>query len=391
MIGRVRLRRAALAALIGLAPTLPAIAAPVKLSVETDYRLGYDINPFLTAGDNLASAYVQTSIAPKLSKRTEKGEMALSGHFDRTAYLDKYGKSDQYGGQFELQQRVTPKLNMFAALRYDSDVIGQGDDDVTGIPIDDIDVNLIGTRRRSDTYAASGGFQYQATPRDTISVDGGYTATRYGNGPGGGDSDTMGGRVAWQRAINARTKVGISGSVYRIDYDTPGISTLIMEPRVTFSTELSATWHVDASLGVSFSDLSLPPPMADRRTKGLSGSVNLCHKGTRDDFCFFAARSVSASGVGGSVESTQLGMNYNRKITERLDVVAGGSYARSETQSGLFPTREYVSAHGGLNWHVTRQITVGTEGRYRDVFGGGPIKGDLGGEIFAIVALPGTR
>ncbi|KRB82568.1 hypothetical protein ASE00_10990 [Sphingomonas sp. Root710] len=391
MIARLALHhRASLVVLAGLLAAVPAAAAPVEASVELSTRLGYDLNPFLTTGNDLASPYVESSIEPKLTKRTEKGEMSVSGHFTRTAYLEKYGKSDDYGAEASVQQRVTPKLSVFAALHYDSSVIGQGNDDVTGSsPLDNTDVNLIGLRQRTDTYSASGGWQYQVGPKDTVSADGGYTATRYRDA-GGTDSNSVGGRIGWQHAVSERTKVGVSGAVYRIDYpDTANLSTLIMEPRVTFSTKLNAAWTFDASLGVSFSELTLPL-QPDRSTKGLSGSASLCHKGSRDDFCLFANRSVSASGLG-TVERTSAGGNYSRKLTERLGFAMGGTYSRSEAQGGISDTRQYVSTHAGFEWRASRQIIIGTEARYRDVFGGPPIKADLGGEIYMNVALPGTR
>lgn len=393
MIARFALRhRVSLAVLAG-ALAAPAAAAPVEASVELSTRLGYDLNPFLSAGNDLASPYVESSVAPTLTKRTEKGEVAVTGHFTRTAYLEKYGKSDQYGAEASVQQRVTPKLSIFGALRYDSEVIGQGgDDSVAGGPLDQPDVNLIGLRQRADTYAASGGWQYQAGPKDTISADGGYTATRYRDA-GGVDSNNVGGRIGWQHAVSERTKVGVSGSVYRIEYpDQAGLSTLIMEPRVTFSTKLSAAWTFDASLGMSFSDLTLPAVQGpDRTAKGLSGSASLCYKGARDDFCFRGDRSVSASGLGGTVERTTFDANYSRKLTERIGFQAGATYSRSEAQANRFATREYVSAHAGLEWRASRQIIIGAEGRYRDIFGGPPIKTDLGGEIYMTVALPGAR
>lgn len=393
MTGYLSFRQSAsLAVLAGLSAATPAAAAPVAASVELSTRLGYDLNSFLSTGNDLASPYVESSIAPKLSKRTEKGEVSVQGHFTRTAYFENYGKSDQYGAEANIQQRVTPKLSVFATLRYDSEVIGQGDDDVTGSPIDETDVNLIGLRQRADTYGASGGWQYQIGAKDTISADGGYTATRYRDGAGD-DSNSVGGRIGWQHAVSERTNVGISGSVYRIDYpDRAGLSTLIMEPRVTFSTKLSATLSFDASLGMSFSDLTLPPAFgADRTSKGLSGDAKLCRQGGRDDFCFFAGRSVSASGIGGTVERTQIGANYSRKLSERLGFQAGSSYSRSESQASTLGTREYVSVRGGFEWQASRQIVIGTEGRYRDVFGGPPVRADLGGEIYMTVALPGPR
>ncbi|ARR54366.1 hypothetical protein HY78_13475 [Rhizorhabdus wittichii DC-6] len=384
-----------LAGVAAAVASAPAQSATTRFTLETDYRLGYDTNPFLSAGSDLSATYIETSIAPKLVRQSEKGQVALSGHFDRTGYLEHYGKADSYGAELEMQQRLSPKLNAFAALRYDSSIIGQGDDGVTGNPIDNPDVNLIGLRRRADIFSASGGFEYQVGPKDSISVDGGYTATRYRNGPPGNDSDNYGGRVGWKHAISSRSKIGISGSIYKIDYDTPGLSTLIMQPSVTFSSQLSPTWTVDASLGVSFSDLSLPftVPGASRSasTTGLSGSLQLCHAGVKDQFCFFGDRSVSASGAGGTVEQTQLGVNYRRQMTERVGVSWTGSYVRSKSQSTLLGgTRQFVTGVAGVDWRVFRSLTVGAQGRYRDVYGAGlPIKADIGGEVFARLQLTG--
>lgn len=363
-----------------------AIAEPARLSVESTVRLGYDLNPFLSTGNDLASPYVQASIEPRLSRRTEKGELSASGYYDRTEYLERYGHSNEYGAELSASQRVSQKFNIFGALKYDSEVIGQADELVTGVPIDDTDINLIGLRRRADTYRASGGFQYQVGPKDSISVDGGFTATRYDGL--GADSDNYGGRIGWQHAVSERSKVGLSTSVYKIEYDTPGLSTMIIQPNVTFSSKLSPTWTLDASLGVSFSDLSQPLPFADSKSKGVSGSLELCHNGLKDYFCLYANRSVSASGAGGTQERTQVGLNYNRKLTDRVGFTWNGSYARSESQIGALRTRQFVSGRAGLDWKVARNIKLGAAGRYRDVFGGTPVKADLGGELYATIELP---
>lgn len=364
-----------------------ALAEPARLTVEGTVRLGYDLNPFLSAGTDLASPYVEASIEPRLTKRTEKGELSVSGYFDRTEYLQNYGNSNEYGAEFSAKQRLNAKLTVFAGLKYDSEVIGQADDLVTGVPIDDTDINLIGQRRRADTYRASGGFQYQAGPKDIITADSGYTATRYGTA-GGADSNNYGGRIGWKHSISERSKIGVSTSVYKIEYDTPGMSTMIIQPNVTFTSKLSPTWTLDASLGVSFSDLSRPGILPDSKSKGLSGSLELCHAGTRDYFCLYANRSVSASGAGGTQERTQVGVNYNRKLTDKIGFTWNGSYARSQSQVGTLGTRQYVSGRAGLDWKMARNIKLGAAGRYRDVFGGPSVKADLGGELYATVELP---
>lgn len=376
----------------------PIAAAPVVFSVETNVRLGYDLNPFLQGGSDLATGYVAASIAPRMSKKTEKGEINLTGHYDRTEYLKHYGSSDQYGAELDANQKLSSKLSVFAGLRYDSSVIGQdGNDDVTGAPIDDTDVNLIGLRRRAETYQARGGWEYKVSPKDTISADAGYTDTRYDSGPAGADSRNIGGRIGWRHAISERTRIGVSGSAYRIDYDTPGLVTWIMEPAVTFSTELSPTWHFDAQLGMSFSKLYLPL-IPDQRASGLSGNLNLCHKGLKDNFCLYAARSVTGSGAGGTVERSQIGVNYSRRLTEALSWSGTASYARSASQTGAIGTREYINARGGLDWRVARWLVLGAEGRYRDVFGtrdalgkNRQIRADIGGEVNATISLPGQK
>ena len=259
MIGEWKNCLTAAMALGAIAAAAPLAAAPAEFSIQTDVRLGYDMNPFLSPGSGLDSGYAGVVVSPKVSQRSEQGEYSVSGYFDGTKYFKQYGHSNQYGGEAEFQRRLTPKLRVTGSLRYDSEVIGQGgsSSDVTGPPIDDTDVNLIGLRRRSNTFQANGGWEYQISPTDTISANGGYTDTRYA-GAGGSDSKNYGGVIGWKHALNGRTKIGLSTSVYYIDYDTPGLSTMIMEPNVTFSTQFSPTWSFDAAVGVTFSKLYQP-------------------------------------------------------------------------------------------------------------------------------------
>lgn len=366
----------------------PAMAAPADLAIDTEVRLGYDVNPFLSTGNDVSAPFVKASIHPKLTKADGQGQVTVDGYYDRTEYLKNYGGVGEYGGQLAVQRRLTPKLSLFAALSYDSEVVGLGDDQVTGQPADSIDVNLIGTRRRSDTFSANGGWEYQASSKDTITASGGYSKIVY-DGPG--DSSNIGGTLGWKHAISARTKIGLRGSVYRIDYDQPGLSTMIMQPTVTFSTQLSATWNLDLSLGMSFSDLSVPAALGgDRNAKGLAGTAQLCHTGTRDNLCVFGDRSVSASGVGGTTEQTQIGVNYRRSLAERLGFTWNGSYAHSKSQLATVGTRQYVSGRAGLDWAVSPTIKIGAEGRYRDVFGqGAPVKADIGGDVYAKIQFLG--
>jgi len=354
-------------------------------------RLGYDANPFLQSGNDLASGYGAVSIRPKLSAATAKGEVALSGHYDRTEYFKNYDASNQYGAALEAQHAVSQKLNVFAALRYDHDVIGQDDNVVSAVPIDNTDINLLGSRAQVNTYAASAGFGLKVSPKDTVNVDGGYTATRYENGLRGSDNDNYGGRVAYQRAISPKTKIGVSGSVYKIDYDTPGLSTLVMQPSVTFSTELSPKWHFEGSLGISFSTIYLPIG-PDRKDSGIAGDATLCHTGSRNKLCIFASRSVSGSGFGGSTRRSQAGVDFSQRLSEKLTLIAGGSYARSSSLGSTLPLREYVSAHVGLSDRIARNLTVGVRAQYRDVFGTSlPVGADYGGELYATLALPGPK
>ena len=386
--GKVGLSGAGLAALLIAGPAL----AKIKPSVETQVRLGYDSNPFLQSGNDLASGYAGVTVTPKLSAATGKGEVSLTGHYDRTEYFKTYDGTDQYGAELEARQALSQKLTVFGGLRYDHSVIGQDDDVVSGAaPIDDTDINLIGSRARINTYSGSAGFAWQATPKDTVTVDGGYTASRYEDRPAGSNNDNYGGRIGYQRAISAKTKVGISGSAYRIDYDTPGLHSMVIQPNVTFSTQLSPRWQFDGSIGVSFTTIDLPVGPNDKST-GIAGEANLCHKGSKNTFCLFASRSVSGSGFGGTTRRSQAGFNFDQRLSEKLSLNAGGSYARSASLSGLLPLREYVSGHVGLSNRFARNLTVGIQGQYRDVFGTGlPVKADYGAEINATLALPGPK
>lgn len=367
--------------------------AKIKPSIETTVRLGYDSNPFLAQGNDLATGSGKIEVKPALTYVTSTGQAVLTGNYQRSEYLHRYGSTDQYGATLDTRKRFNPKLNAFLALRYDSSVIGQSDDLVSqspsAPPIDQTDVNLIGQRQRSKLYSAQGGFNYVFGPKDNISVDGGVTLTRFPGRGRGSASDNYGGRVAYTHAISAKSKIGISGSVYKIIYDIDGFNTLVAQPTVTFSTQLSATWSFDASAGVSISDISTPG-FPDRRSTGVAGSVNLCHTGRTNRVCFYGSRTVSSSGVGGSNQRNQLAAHFEQDLSATLSADAGISFVQSKSQSRLVGSRDYLSMQGGLNKRLTRRFKVGVDGRYRDVFGSGPgVKADVGGEVNATLALPG--
>ncbi|MDB5687543.1 MAG: hypothetical protein JWR77_2132 [Rhizorhabdus sp.] len=373
----------------------PAFAAEIKPSIETTVRLGYDTNPFLTQGNDLASGSVKVGVRPSLSYRTETGETVLSGTYDRSEYLRRYGHTDEYGATLDTRQRFSSAFDAFVTLRYDSSVIGESDDYVSGLagppPIDDTDINLIGQRQRSNIYSAQAGFNLKVSPRDTISVDGGFALVRYPDRPAGSSSDNYNGRVGYTHAISEKTRVGASIMVYRIEYDVDGLRTMVVQPGVTFSTKLSPTWTFDATAGISFSKNSVPG-FADTNDTGWAGSANLCHKGSTNRFCFYGSRSVSSSGIGGTTERTQGGASFEQQITSRLGAHASASYSRSTSQIGNFGTREYISAQAGLDWRATPWLRLGADARYRDVFGRGlVVDSDIGGEVSATVVLPGPK
>ena len=136
MIGEWKNCLTAAMALGAIAAAAPLAAAPAEFSIQTDVRLGYDMNPFLSPGSGLDSGYAGVVVSPKVSQRSEQGEYSVSGYFDGTKYFKQYGHSNQYGGEAEFQRRLTPKLRVTGSLRYDSEVIGQGgsSSDVTGPP-----------------------------------------------------------------------------------------------------------------------------------------------------------------------------------------------------------------------------------------------------------------
>ena len=377
----------------------PAMAANVKAKVETSVRLGYSTNPFLSAGNNLSSGSVTGSIDPSLTWVTEKGSVVLSGTYDRTEYLRNYAGVSGYGGGLDVKQKLSPTLDVFGALRYDSRIIGQNDLSLAGapgtLPIDNTDVNLIGTRQRSNTLQASAGYNWQVSPRDTITGNAAATLTRYPNRAPGSDSDNYGGTIGYQRAISEKTKVGVSGTVYHISYDTPGLDTLVMQPNVTFSTQFSEAWSFDASLGISFTDLKQPGPGNDQRNTGWAGTADLCHRGRLNNFCFSASRQVSASGFGGTVTRDQLAFNMHQQLTERLGFNGSGSFAQSDSQFAAIGRRRFVTAQGGLDYKLFPNVVVGADAHYRDVFGNRTIlgtnqniKADIGGEVSATLILP---
>jgi hypothetical protein len=393
--GRTSRAAIAIAIVAGGFAAAPALAQKVKASIQATARLEYDNNPFLLGGSDVSSGSVSGGLTPKLSYTGEKDVVELTGYYDRTKYFRRYDDTDAYGGGLEARHRFAPGTEIYGGLRYDSSIIGANNDNAVTTPgtppVDDTDVNLIGTRARSETYSASGGFNARLSSRDDISARGGITAVRYPGRPAGSDSTNYGGTLGYNHAISEKTRIGISGTAYYIDYDTPGLHTMVMQPSVTFSSQLSPSWNVEGSLGVSFSTLSAPG-IPDSHDTSWAGTLDLCHKGQRNNLCLSFARSVSASGFGGTTNRTSAGLTFDQRLTERLNLTASGTYVRSESQQTTLGTREYVGGSVGLNYRLLRNLKIGAEARYRDLYGAAfPIDSDYGGTISATLDLPGGQ
>jgi len=113
---------------------------------------------------------------------------------------------------------------------------------------------------------------------------------------------------------------------------------------------LSPQWTLISSVGINKVDSSnqnTNTVLGNASGSGKIASFALAREGERSSFKSVLSRSVSASGVGGFVESDQFNTSYNYLLTERSNVGAGyninknkSNFASESTQLSAFYTKE---------------------------------------------------
>ena len=333
----------------------PAAAAPWEFSGRVHGEAGYSQNPYLTAGTGRGSISLSGGIEGQLTQREETGATTLSGFYARQFFINSFEDTDSFGGAIDRQQQFSERLSGSARVGYSSSR------NVFTDTVDVIDQVSIGARRKAIDGTAS--LSWVPSARDSFSVSGFGSHASYG-GFGLSDYDSYGATFAYNRTLNEKTTVGLSGTVSHTHSKFFG-DTDTVQPNVTAKHKLNSFWTLDGSLGLIFQKTDFGG--GSGKSKSVGFDVSLCGKYPRWDLCAQASRSTAASGFGGLRTETTAALRYNYTLDERSRINVNGVVGKSKSvDRALFaPEQTYASIDAGYSRDISRRLSTGVSAGYR--------------------------
>lgn len=245
------------------------------------------------------------------------------------------------------------------------------------------DIGLYGLRNRRQTARLSGDVGLTLSAQDSLTVSGYTEATRYKGVAQFGDFEAYSGSLGYSRRVSERWNVGLRGSISAFDYRTAGGDSKVFPIEATVSGRLSQIWSIDGSVGVTFVDSDA---LGSTRQTSISGSLNLCRQGELSSLCLQGSRQVSPTGLVGSQYVTSAGLNWSMRLSERENLSLNGNYSKvgGNRAQALLPglQSEFAQATAGYNRRVTERLGLLASANYRRFLSGNAGRpADFGGQI----------
>lgn len=338
----------------------PGMAADTYFGLTAEVGAGYDSNPYLRQGGG-GSASVNGNLTPTFQIVTPTSTTALSGYIGRVEYLQKNrNPAKSYRANLDHTQRLSSTLTATAGVSASETTTSLLD------PINE-DVTTSSDRRRR-FYEADGSLSWQQDARNSWSASGYVNKAEYP----GARTDTLlrnyksyGGSVAYRRLLSERTTIGVSVNGSRIN-STSYPDTTSFRPQITFSQMLSSVWRLDGGIGAIFQKTSYLGNSS--KSTNLGFNFDLCGTYPVQTFCFTGSRDTAPSGFGGARTRTNIGVTYDRKLSERSSINASASYVRDKSPAflqSLARSIDYQDASLRYSHQLSERLSAGVEGNYR--------------------------
>lgn len=171
------------------------------------------------------------------------------------------------------------------------------------------------------------------------------------------------GFLGWE--LSQRTRLSVGGYVSKYDAKNIDAQTDSYGASAEFEWDWSQVWESSLSLVYQRSDVERTQPFVfDDKTNAWGASFKTSYKGQITRARVQLGRTITPSGTGGLVESDNVRLQWERDLTERLELSTAARYLRNRalTQDSAGSDRDYRRAELSLRWMVTRTWFV--EGAY---------------------------
>jgi len=185
---------------------------------------------------------------------------------------------------------------------------------------------------------------------------GGMTAAN-GNREIGYQSATLG--ASYSRQASARTRLGVSGTASRTNYEGNRPSADTYSLSGTISQRFSRNWSLSGSAGVSVTDSQGNAFFPGYSSVAPVASVSICNQPVNKNLCLSYSRSQQPSYLGDVRTSDAVSFEYSERLSQRTRADIGASYSRSKSSSDVvtaYPNLESVSLRGSLSHTINDRI-----------------------------------
>jgi hypothetical protein len=348
-----------------LAVAAPAGAQPLDFSATVDAHLGYAVNPQLVTGEDSGSGYGGITISPVLSKTTSVSQTTLGGTYSREQYFTNYGHTESESVNLNHIQTFSEYLRGGVNVSYSrsNNLLLNGNDDV-------LQAQNFSTGGTTSIFNGGANLSWQATGKDSFTVDGDYIHQKTRNFGYDSNFDEYVADFGYLRALNARTKIGVRTNVtfYRsplqdLGGGPEGGDSRTIGPALALQQILSPIWNLDADVGIIFQHSGAPFPSD---SKGVGFHARLCGTYPRSSICFTGSRQSSGSAFGGLRQQLSFSVTYSYRVTELSTFSLNGTYSKNSqgnAVSSAFADSDIFRGSIDYNRKLTNRLSVGVEGR----------------------------
>ena len=348
-------------------PLAMASAAHAKtdLVVTGSVRGQAASNPYLTSGIDRSVVSAVVSLSPTLTFSDAESEIQLSGTVQHTEFARLYPSSQAASAGLNGKWRLSPRWSVNTSARFNTSIVGEnGIFNFDRIQLPTIgDISLIGARTRQRSLEFQTGATYQPSARDTFNFGLFASDFRVLGSLSGLSNASYGGNASYSRQISARSSVGLSGNAVRFECRSlPSCQVDSYQPELTFSTQLSSFWTLNASAGATISRLRLPSESGTSISP--AGSVSLCRRDPRLSFCLGANRSIAPSSSNGARPSTSITSSLKYQLTQKESIGFNVAYAESGASALRRDTYSFFSARVSGERQIARRVSMYVDGGY---------------------------
>lgn len=358
---------------------------PVKTTadfLDLTASLGYQGNPFFQ--DSRGGSVVARASARGIhSWRGELSRTSISGFVEGSSYFNEYGLKTIFAVDGHHSRRVSENVTVYGSLGASGDISGQlsnrflntdpiiVDPALPPPPTDAYDPDFFSFTGKQYRLHGQVGASIRVSERGSLSVSGGAQRILH-TGSSIPDYTSLFGHVGYNHTLSERTSAGFSVSATRTNYDQSSDDTTIITPSANVRSQLSEDWFVNASVGVSFSDVNRFG--GSRKSTNLTASGSVCNVGEENSFCAHASRTTNSSGFSSLVTTTSAGVDWSHRFgtTSSIKLSAGYTHYDQDTVLNTKTSSSYWRGAASYDRRLNLRLSAGVQGSVRAFSNPGP-------------------